>query len=104
MSGVRGTLILFRPVIPLWLKIVFTLFVCLLLPINWRQYGAVNFLWFSDIALFLTVPALWFESSLFTSMAALAVLLPELGWNIDFFFRLITGRSLLGLSNYMFRP
>jgi len=37
--------------IPLGLKVVYTLFVCALVPIYWREYGPANFLWFSDIAL-----------------------------------------------------
>ncbi len=91
-----------RAVIPIWLKIAHTLFVCLLVPIYWRQYGAANFLWFSDIALLVMVPALWLESPLLVSMMALAVVLPELAWNIDYFCRLTTGVSLIGLTNYMF--
>ena len=90
--------------LPLWLKISYTLFVCLLIPVNWVQYGPGNFLWFSDIALFVTLPALWLESSLLASMMALAVILLELGWNTDYFFRLFTGISLSGLSAYMFDP
>jgi len=89
-------------VIPISLKISYTLFVCLLVPIYWRQYGLVNFLWFSDIALLLLVPALWLESPLLISMMALAVVLPELAWNVDYFFRLATGVSLIGLTSYMF--
>lgn len=88
--------------IPIWLKIAYTLFVCVIVPIYWRQYGPANFLWFSDIALLVMVPALWFESPLLISMMALAVVLPELAWNIDFFVRLATGVSLIGLTNYMF--
>ena len=88
--------------IPLWLKIVYTLFVCVLVPVYWRQYGPANFLWFSDIALLMLVPALWLESPLLISMMALAVVLPELAWNIDYFFRLATGVSLIGLTGYMF--
>jgi len=90
------------PVIPISLKVSYTLFVCLLVPIYWRQYGLVNFLWFSDIALLLLVPALWLESPLLISMMALAVVLPELAWNVDYFFRLATGVSLIGLTSYMF--
>lgn len=89
-------------VIPLWIKITYTLFVCVLVPIYWRQYGAANFLWFSDIALLALVPALWLESPLLISMMALAVVLPELAWNVDYFFRLATGVSLIGLTSYMF--
>jgi hypothetical protein len=88
--------------IPISLKIAYTLFVCLLVPIYWRQYGPVNFLWFSDIALLVLVPALWLESPLLISMMALAVVLPELAWNVDYFFRLATGVSLIGLTSYMF--
>lgn len=88
--------------IPISLKIAYTLFVCLLVPTYWRQYGLVNFLWFSDIALLVLVPALWLESPLLISMMALAVVLPELAWNVDYFFRLATGVSLIGLTSYMF--
>ncbi|MGI8734546.1 MAG: membrane-associated protein [Pyrinomonadaceae bacterium] len=90
--------------IPLWLKLSYTAFVCLLIPVYWAQYGPGNFLWFSDIALLTTVPALWLESSLLTSMMALAVVLFDLAWNVDFFVRLIFGKSVTGLSSYMFDP
>ncbi|HKR59183.1 MAG TPA: hypothetical protein VJS64_05575 [Pyrinomonadaceae bacterium] len=88
--------------IPLWLKIGYTLFVCVLVPAYWKHYGPGNFLWFSDSALLITVIALWLENSLLASIAALAVLLLDFAWNLDFLAQLITGRSLTGLSAYMF--
>jgi hypothetical protein len=91
-------------VIPLGLKIVYTLFVCALVPVYWRQYGRVNFLWFSDIALLALVPALWLENTLLVSMMAVSVVFFEALWNADFFLRLLTGKSLIGLSAYMFDP
>ena len=90
--------------IPLGLKIVYTVFVCVLMPIYWRQYGPANFLWFSDIALLVLVPALWLENALLVSMMAVSVIFFEAIWNIDFFTRLATGKSLIGLSAYMFDP
>ena len=90
------------PVNPLWLKLVCTLSVCILVPVNWYQYGPANFLWFSDIAAFMAVGALWTENSLLASMAALSVLLPEIVWNLDYFFRVATGNKGIGLTNYMF--
>ncbi|HLE62157.1 MAG TPA: hypothetical protein VI750_03405, partial [Pyrinomonadaceae bacterium] len=81
--------------LPLWLKITYSLFACLLVAVYWVKYGAANFLWFSDIAVLLAVPALWLESNLLASMMAVSVTLLEAAWNIDFFGRLITGRSLL---------
>jgi len=88
--------------IPLWLKVGYSLFVCLLVPIYWRHYGPVNFLWFSDIALLALAPALWLESPLLVSMMALAVLLPEVAWNVEYFLRLATGIRTAGLTDYMF--
>jgi hypothetical protein len=89
---------------PLGLKVLYTIFVCALVPIYWRQYGLANFLWFSDIALLALVPALWLENALLVSMLAISVVFFEALWNIDFFFRLATGKSLVGLSTYMFDP
>jgi hypothetical protein len=91
-------------VIPFGLKIIYTIFVCALVPIYWRQYGPANFLWFSDIALLALVPALWLENTLLVSMMAVSVVFFEALWNIDFFFRLATSKSLIGLSAYMFDP
>jgi len=91
-------------VIPLGLKIIYTLFVCTLVPIYWRQYGPANFLWFSDIASLVLVAALWLENALLVSMMAISVVFFEALWNIDFFFRLATGKSFIGLSAYMFDP
>ncbi|HET9787523.1 MAG TPA: hypothetical protein VFP47_10335, partial [Pyrinomonadaceae bacterium] len=87
---------------PLWLKIAFTLFVLILIPIYWRQYGPSNFLWFSDIALFVTAAALWLENGLLASMMTLSILLLDIAWNIDFVGRLLVGRNVFGLSKYMF--
>lgn len=89
-------------VIPLGLKVIYTLFVFALVPIYWRQYGPANFLWFSDIALLALVPGLWLENALLASMMAVSVVFFEALWNIDFFFRLVTGKSFIGLSAYMF--
>ena len=89
-------------VIPLWGKVVYTAFLCLLVPVYWVHWGPKNFLWFSDIALLTTAVALWLESPLLASMMTLAIGLPELAWNVEFFGRLLTGRRLLGLSDYMF--
>jgi hypothetical protein len=88
--------------IPLWLKVGYTAFVCVLVPIYWRHYGPGNFLWFSDACLLIAVFAIWLESSLLTSIIALAILLLDLAWNLDFFAKLITNTSITGLSAYMF--
>jgi len=88
--------------IPLWLKLAYTVFICVLVPVYWIHYGPGNFLWFSDIALFVTAAALWLESSLLVSMMAVSVVVLELVWIIDFVIGLIAGSSYIGLSAYMF--
>jgi hypothetical protein len=88
--------------IPLWIKITYTLFAVITVAVYAVKYPPGNFLWFSDIALVLTAPALWFESSLLASMLAVGILLPEVFWNAGFFGRLLTGKRLAGLTDYMF--
>ena len=87
-----------------WIKIPYTIFVCVLVPFYWVERGPANFLWLSDIALLATVPALWMESRILASMMAVGVLLPELAWNMDFFLRLTAGFDVIGLNatGYMF--
>jgi hypothetical protein len=90
--------------IPLWLKLAFTAYTAVLLPAYALKAdaGVRNFLWFSDLALFTTVAALWLENSLLASVTAVGVLGPELLWTISFFVRLLTGKRVSGLTDYMF--
>ena len=85
-------------------KIAYTAFVLLVMVIWWRHYGWRNFLWFSDIAFIGAVPALWLESAAIASVLAVAVLLPEILWNVDLAARLLTRRRVTGLTDYMFEP
>jgi hypothetical protein len=87
---------------PLWIKLAYTLFFCALVPIYWRHYGVANFLWFSDIALFVTLVALWLESSLLASMQAVSIALLELVWTIDFVARLFFRVKVTAITDYMF--
>jgi hypothetical protein len=87
----------------LLLKIFLTCFTAILIPVYWRKYGIQNFLWLSDIGLFLTVLSLWTHSALLMSMAIIGALLVEIVWNIDFFLELLFNRNCItGLADYMF--
>jgi hypothetical protein len=88
--------------IPLWFKIAYTAFVLLIVAIWWKHYGWRNFLWFSDIAFIGAVPAMWLEHAPTASILAVAVLLPEILWNVDFAGRLLLRRGISGLTDYMF--
>ncbi len=83
-------------------KILLTIFAAILIPVYWKNYGPTNFLWLSDISLFLTLFALWVNYSLFTSIAMVGIFPFELAWNLDFFLHLFTGKNLIHIADYMF--
>jgi len=87
--------------IPLALKLTYTGFMAVLVPVYWYQYGPTNFLYFCDLALFFTLAAVWLENSLLASMAAVGIILPQLLWCGDFVAHL-AGLKLLGMTDYMF--
>jgi len=86
--------------IPLALKLAYTLFVAVLVPYYWVTYSAWNFLFFCDLALLMTLPALWLESSFLMSVPAVGLALPQLLWVADF----LTGSRITTMTSYMFDP
>jgi hypothetical protein len=91
-------------IIPLWFKLAYTAFVLYVMAVWWKNYGWKNFLWFSDIAFIGAVPAMWLESASLSSVLTVAVLVPELLWNVDYALRLLLRRRITGLTDYMFEP
>jgi hypothetical protein len=88
----------------MWLfAILQTVFLAVLIPVYWREYGQQNFLWMSDIALIVSTVALWTRSSVLASMEAVAVLVFEIAWCIDVLLRLMIGEKFAVLSKYMFK-
>lgn len=87
--------------LPLWLKLSFTGFMAVLVPIYWHHYGPTNFLYFCDVALFLTLAAVWTENRLLASMAAVGILVPQFLWCADFAAHLFGG-NLVSMTDYMF--
>jgi hypothetical protein len=88
--------------IPWTLKAALTIFVAVQAPFYWSAYGPTNFLYFCDVALFLTLISVLTEKRLPASMAAVGILVPQLLWVIDFaatFF----GHPLVGMTGYMFQ-
>jgi hypothetical protein len=88
--------------LPVWPKLAYTTYVAVLVPAYVRQYGPGNFLWFSDVALLLGCAAIWLEHPLLTSTQAVAVVVPDVLWTIEFTARVVTGARLTGLTDYMF--
>jgi hypothetical protein len=90
--------------IPLWLKVAYTLFLAVLIPAYWWHYGPANFLWFSDIALFVALAALWWENRFLASMQAVAVGVLDSAWVVDYLVRLVVGVNVFGITTYMWNP
>jgi hypothetical protein len=89
------------PRIPFWLKLAYTGFMAVLIPVYWLNYGPTDFLFFCQIALLLTLAGVWTESSFLISMAAVGLLIFQFFWIIDFGVEL-TGHQLTGMTHYMF--
>lgn len=87
--------------IPWLIKLAFTAFMAVLVPVYWHAYGPTNFLYFCDLALFFTLAAVWLENPLLASLAAVGILLPQMLWCADFMAHL-AGLKLLGMTDYMF--
>jgi hypothetical protein len=87
--------------LPLWLKLAYTAFMAVLLPVYWANYGPTNFLYFCDVALLITLVGIWIESPLLISMCAVGILASQALWVVDFLSNLI-GWPLTGMTDYMF--
>lgn len=87
--------------IPLWLKLAYTAFMGVLIPVYWYNYGPTNFLYFCDVALILTLIGVWTENKLLISMSAVGILVPQALWVVDFVGQLL-GLKLMGMTAYMF--
>lgn len=89
--------------LPLWLKVTYSAFMAVLIPVYAVNYGMTNFLWFCDVALIVTLFGLWREDRLLISIAAVAIVLPQILWVVDFAYGLATGGgTLISLAAYMF--
>jgi len=89
-----------RPRVPLALKLAYTAFIAVWLPVYWHYYGPTNFLYFCDTALILTLIGIWPENALLISMCAVGILVPQAYWAIDFLAN-AAGFSLTGMTDYM---
>jgi hypothetical protein len=88
--------------LPLWLKLAYTVWIAAWAPTYWIQYGPANFLWVCDLANFIVLAAIWLESPLLVSSQAVSVLIIQLVWCVDYFGRLLLGRHVVGGTEYMF--
>lgn len=87
--------------VPLGVKLSYTLFVAILVPRYWHDYGPTNFLYFCDVALLLTLVSLWLERPLLASASAVGILVPQAVWMADYLGSQLH-LPLTGMTAYMF--
>lgn len=88
--------------LPLWFKVGYTLWVVAWVILYKRFVGWHHFLWMCHLANVLVAVGLWLESPLILSWQALAVLVGDLVWCLDFALGLTLGQTPLGSAWYMF--
>jgi hypothetical protein len=91
-----------RGEIPRWLKLAYTAWFLVWVPIYWIENGPANFLWLCDVANFVILGAIWLESPLLFSSQAVSVLLIQIVWMVDVATRLVAGFHPIGGTEYMF--
>ena len=69
-----------------------------------RGYGWSNFLQLCDLAVILTCIGLWRGSPLLLGSQAVSSLVIDLAWDVDVAWRSVTGRHLIGGTEYMWDP
>jgi len=88
--------------LPRWLKIAWTVWVLAWVPFYWKQYGAQTFLHFCDLGNFFIAIGLWMESALIFSWQATGLLLFQTLYTIDLVSALVSGKHIIGGTEYMF--
>jgi hypothetical protein len=89
-----------RPRIPLSLKLAFTAYMTVLVPVYLYYYGPTNFLYICDVAMILTLIAIWPENALLISMGCVGISVLQAAWVVDLILNL-KGISLTGITDYM---
>jgi hypothetical protein len=88
--------------VPAWLKILWTIWVVVWVPLYWQHYGAQNLLYFCDLGNFFIAAALWWESPLLFSWQATGLLLFQSLYTIDLLGAVLSGRHVIGGTEFMF--
>lgn len=87
--------------IPYSVKLLYSAFVAIVVPLYWVTYGPWNFLYFCDIALLVTAAAIWIESPLLVSLQAVAIAAPQTLWVVDLLCRVVGSVEITGVTSYM---
>lgn len=91
-----------RRVFPPWMRCAAVLWLAIWIPAYWHTWGVTNFLHLCDIAVLLACAGVAIQSPLLISSQAVASLLIDLIWTLDVAWRAVSGRQLIGGTEYLF--
>ena len=87
--------------LPLWVRCASIAWLAVWIPSYARYWGWANFLHVCDVVVLLTCLGLLLNSRLLLSSQALASMLPDFFWSLDAGWRWVTGKHLVGGTEYM---
>jgi len=87
---------------PTWIRWGALCWLLIWIPAYWHTWGAANFLHLCDVAVVLTCVGLWSNSALLLSSQAVSSLLIDTAWAVDAAARFLSGRHLIGGTEYLF--
>lgn len=88
--------------LPWQLKVAYVLWIAVWIPAYCLHYDPRNLLWMCDTANIILVFALCYEVPILLSAQAVAVLLVQVAWSVDYFTALLWGSHPIGGTEYMF--
>ena len=87
--------------VPLWLKVGWSVWLLVWVPVYWHQYGSQNFLYFCDLGNFFIAAALWGESPLLFSWQACGLLFFQSLYALDLMGAVLSHRHIIGGTEYV---
>lgn len=91
-----------REALPLPVRVAFTAWMAVWVPIIVTTHGAQNFWWLCNLTQFILLVAIWRPNPLLVSSQAGTVVLVGIVWSLDLVVGLIVGDSVTGITGYMF--
>ena len=88
--------------VPRVVRLAFTLWIAVWVPIIVATYGFQNFWWLCNVAQFILLYAVWRPNPLLVASQAGTVIVIGLVWVLDFGTGLVVGDSVTGATAYMF--
>jgi hypothetical protein len=93
----------FHP-LPAWARWSALIWLAIWVPTYLYYWGSSSFLFLCDLAVLLACVGIWTSNALLISSQALSSLVVDTAWTLDVAWKLLSGRHLIGGTEYFFDP